>query len=371
MLQLSLKELSSSEPSILSVDSSLHDIVNRVSIRNDFSIHHPDHKLFETPEKVVERLRQLSSTIQSGHLSQFLCNFFYGIYYNSSMKTALSIDSQREDLHRIQDLENSSYLGIDAEFYEQLHRNNAGHGYYDSNWLIVGKKGESVFLVQKDGLTLHADVENHIHPSNRAHGVGDIVSILMPKNLMQSGFYMAVCDKGTDHEILPRENQQTTRIYFNIDADGSPLLMNQITSELNQVSIGFTYKTLYNPSDYGRYDAGVLYIQKSDYPIVYPVLKRVRDRVRLNLNPEIPLFTKELAAGIGLAEEPAQLFSERESFGSHRCKILADGFLESWQSPDDSPQHRLDKILQNFLLMGIDLKKPYLNPDSEDIYTAI
>jgi HopA1 effector protein family len=372
MLQLPVKTTNLFNELDLSLQSILYDISHNITIGSSFSIQHPDYKPFDLPKRIADRLIHLPLNIRNENISRLLCSFLYGVYYNSSAKNSLSIDNGRErDVAVAEDLENSSYLGMDVDFYEKLHHNNAGNGYYDSGWVVQGRSAQNKLTVRKNGLTLLIETEKHLHASERSCLVGDSVSILMPKNLMQNAFYMAICDRGVNHRNFSKDEKQTVRIYFNASADGSPCLMNYLTSGLNASSIEFTYKTLYNPNEYGRYDSGVLYIQRSDYGAVHSLLQEIYARIAPYLFPETPLFTKRLAPGIGLAEEPVQNLNEQESFGSHRCRILADGFLKSWQSNQDSPQNRLEEILRNFSLMQIDLQQPYLNAKSSDVYAEI
>ena len=42
------------------------------------------------------------------------------------------------------------------------------------------------------------------------------------------------------------------------------------------------------------------------------------------LNVRVPAFTKHLAPGLGFAEDPGTI---RDSFGTHRCRLLAEGTL--------------------------------------------
>jgi len=119
---------------------------------------------------------------------------------------------------------------------------------------------------------------------------------------------------------------------------------------------------LYNPSDYG-YDSGVLYFERSNYEAVRQVLQTVYAENRSHFQSEVPLFTK-FAPGLALAEEPNQKFTAQESFWDE-CTIITNGFLEG----DGSPEGLMASILQQFSLLGIKLQRPYLNADSEDIYT--
>ncbi|NEP54096.1 MAG: hypothetical protein F6K65_37020, partial [Moorea sp. SIO3C2] len=122
---------------------------------------------------------------------------------------------------------------------------------------------------------------------------------------------------------------------------------------------------------YERHDSGVLYFDKCHYHAVEGVLKTVYTEHQSHFQPEVPLFTMELAPGLGLAEEPDQKFAEQESFGMNRCQIVANGLLEAWHQGDDSTEARMKAILGQFSTVGIDLERVYLNANSEDIYQCL
>jgi hypothetical protein len=159
------------------------------------------------------------------------------------------------------------------------------------------------------------------------------------------------------------------RIYFNLTPEGAVAVMGSLTRWLNEKAIPFSFKVLYNPGDYERHDSGVLYFDKSDYEVVRKVLQAVYGENESHFQPEVPLFTMQLALGLGLAEEPDSKFVAQESFGMNRCQIVANGLLEAWHNGDDSPEGRMNAILQQFSLLSIELQCPYLNANSEDIYT--
>ncbi|MEW5858161.1 MAG: T3SS effector HopA1 family protein, partial [Cyanobacteriota bacterium] len=120
-----------------------------------------------------------------------------------------------------------------------------------------------------------------------------------------------------------------------------------------------------------RYDSGVLYFDKRDYEVVRTVLQSVYGETRAHFKSEVPLFTKQLAPGVGLAEEPNQKFSTQESFGMNRCQIVANGLLEAWQQGDESSEGKMQAVLGEFSRLGIDLQRAYLNTGSEDIYSRL
>ncbi|NEU78039.1 T3SS effector HopA1 family protein [Nostoc sp. UIC 10630] len=344
---------------------SLQDIANNIEIKSDFCISHPAYKPFEIPAEVVARFQRTPLNLQNKYLSLQLQSFLYGIYYNGSMRDALATDTNSSELALHQNLENNTFLGVDVEFYDRLHKSNSGEGYFDPGWSVLRQESDESLAVTKGGLTLHIERDHHLQPAEQSASVGNLVAIRMPRNLIQNGFYMAVSDAGSD------THPQTVRVYLNLTHEGAVAVMESLTQQLNQIRIPFTFKVLYNPSDYGRYDSGVLYFEKSNYQAIWQVLKSVYAEKRSHFRTEIPLFTKLLAPGIALAEEPDCKFAAVESFGMNRCQIVANGLLEARQKGDESPHKRMESIYQHFSLLKIDWQHSYLNANSEDIYTPL
>jgi HopA1 effector protein family len=348
-----------------SLQSSLEDIINKIQIQSEFCISHPDYKPLELPSQAVSRFQQLPSNLKNKYLQQQLSSFIYGIYYNGSLKSVLAPDGDASDLAVKKNLENNTFLGVDVAFYDRLHEHNSGEGYFSPDWLVVKEETEGTLAVQKGGLTLHIERDRHLQPEEKAATVGNSVAIKMPKNLVQNGFYMAVSNAGSYH------GENIVRVYFNLTSEGVAAVMSSLTSALNTIQIPFNFKALYNPKDYGRYDSAVLYFEKSNYEAVHPLLEKVYAEHHSNFQIEVPLFTKLIAPGLAIAEEPDRKFAEKESFGMNRCQIIANALLETWHQGDDSPEGRMASILQHFSLMQIELQRPYLNANSEDIYSPL
>lgn len=148
-------------------------------------------------------------------------------------------------------------------------------------------------------------------------------------------------------------------------------MMSSLTQQLNAAAIPFSFKALYNPSDYGRSDSAVLYIDKRDYLRVHSVLQNTYLDHQAQFHATVPLFTKCIAPGLAIAEEPTLKFAELESFGMNRCQIVANALLDAWQQGETAPELRIDAIYQHFSLLGIELHRPYLNANSEDIYMPL
>ena len=349
----------------------LQDIVSNVQIHSNFCISHPNYKPLELPDEIVALFQRMPADIQNKYLHLQLRSFLYGIYYNGSMRATLAPDADSDNLAMHQDLENNTRLGVDIAFYERLHSSNRGSGYFDPGWSVVRLESDNTLAVSKGGLTLHIEPKKHLQLAEKSAAIGELVAIRMPRNFVQSGFYMAVGNAGSRSYGHSNREPEIVRIYFNFSPEGAVAVMGSLTRELNNISIPFTFKVLYNPGEYKRYDSGVLYFEKSHYEAVRQVLETVYTQTRAHFHTDVPLFTKFLAPGLGLAEEPDRKFAEQESFGMNRCQIVANGLLEAWHSLDDSPQGRMTSILKQFSLLEVELMRSYLNANSVDIYTQM
>ncbi|PSB02209.1 T3SS effector HopA1 family protein [Merismopedia glauca] len=346
--------------------TALQDIATNVEI-DGFCIKHPHYKPLELLPDAVERLQSMPLDLQQKYISSQLRSFLYGIYYNGSLKAALAPESETQV--NPQDLENNTVLGMDLEFYEQIHHSNTGEGYFDESWVVVREEDDGAIAVTKSGLTLHIKRDRHLKSPEEAIVVGNPVAIRLPKNLVQNGFYMAVSNAGVHDRIA--SGSQLVRIYWSLTPEGAVAVMNSLTQKLNEIDLPFTFKVLYNPSDYKRHDSGVLYFDSHHYESVRPILQSVYTEHRSHFLPEIPLFTKLLAPGLGLAEEPTQRFAAVESFGMNRCQIVANGLLAAQKQDRKSTEARFESILNQFDLIGVAIATPYLNAESSDIYVPL
>jgi hypothetical protein len=147
--------------------------------------------------------------------------------------------------------------------------------------------------------------------------------------------------------------------------------MRYLTTGLNAINVPFTFNVLHNPLNYERYDSGFLRINKDSYELIWPVLQAAHTENKSQFKNQVPMFTKLIAPGLGLAERPEYEFRFMDDFGMNRCQIVANALLEAHKNGDESKEARMKYILQHFENLGIDLERPYLNPNSEDIYTPL
>jgi hypothetical protein len=345
------------DPELMAV---LEDIARNVEIRDDFSIHHPSYKPLEIPAEAVERFQKMPEQMRQKFLGLQLRSFLYGIYYNGGMRSALALDSDDQAVQL--DLENNTVLGIDMAFFQQLHDANCGTGYFEKGWKVLQDDNFGGLLVKSSWLRLFVQRAKHLCEDEKLAQVGDMVSIKMPKNRVQNGFYMAVSNSGFSY---PQPESILVRMYFNLTIDGSIAIMKDLTNELNHMNIRFNFKVLYNPMDYDRFDSGVLYFDKSHYKNVLRIVESIYFNHRTLFKSETPLFTKRINIGIGVAEEINQKLFEGESFGLNRCQLMSNAILASFNQGEKIQSKML---VENFSKYNIDMNATYLNQGSIDIY---
>lgn len=163
----------------------------------------------------------------------------------------------------------------------------------------------------------------------------------------------------TNHQVKP---QETTRIYFAVTRAGGAPLIHAITGNFNEHDIPFHFKIDSNPSGFRRADSGVLYAAREDWNWMREPLNNVYDAVSKYLRNTKPLFTKALAPGIGLAEEPI----DGGSFGVSRCLLLARAMTAT--AGTDVMEERLEAVTKEFKNAGVPPEAPHLCQAWDDIY---
>lgn len=350
----------------------LKDIVENITIQSNFCITHPQYKSFELNAKSVERFEKLPPSLQQKYLSIQLCAFLSGIYFTQSIGNTLANDQEIANSAESKITKNTTTSwGIDILFFDRLHDRNHGQGNDDPGWRVLRQKKNDTLVVSKNELTLHIKRQKHLHPQTQTAAVGELVSIRLPRSRVDSRNYIAIANAGSQERDNLDSKQQSVCIYMNFGAEGAVIFMDGLTKQLNELGIPFSFKVPYNPWDYNRCDSGKLYFSKRDYKAVKSVIKSIYWKTKAYFNSECPFLTKILAPGIALAEEPDLKISEEESFSKNRCQIIANGLLEAWQKGKDSPDSRMATIINHFDQNGIDLRQPYLNRKSNDIYSLL
>lgn len=325
-------------------DLVLQDIAEKIEIKTDYSIVYGDREPLTLPDKLQDYFVQLSTTQQETYLKYQLRDYLHEIYFSNEQTI-------EEDLAT--ELQNNLHRGINIDFYQQLSDRNCGKGYFDFGWNVLKNPDRGLVLAEKNSLTLHIDIERHLAPDTKYPSQGDNIAIRLPHNRIESEFYVAIGDGG-----LIEEDAMTISVYFNVDSQGAIVLMKKLTEYLNSQIIPFEFSVLIVPEDYYRYDAGILRIPHRYYQTIQPTLTEILVETRSHFQPQIPLFTKQIALGVGLAEDP---LVEPYDFGSNRCQIIADALIAAWKQKKRSPKEKINLIERFLTQQKVDLKHPYLN----------
>jgi hypothetical protein len=252
--------------------------------------------------------------------------------------------------------------GVDpVVFVEALSAANAGTGRHESGLEVVSTNPGGT-VVCRAGLKLMAQPDDCIVEGGGSPQTGGVVGLRLPKELLSAspGYYMTLSNRGE----ISGETPAIIRIYWNLRVGGAEPFICILTRLLNDVKVYFQLKVLNDPSSYMRCDAGVLYFLKADRGLVAEILSEAYPKLVSHLKPAVPMFTKFLAPGIGLAEDPGN----QESFGQHRCRILAEGMVRAYEQGAHSLDERLGITVESFASARISMNFPYLNPNSVDDY---
>ena len=247
-----------------------------------------------------------------------------------------------------------------SPFVEQLRRANRGPGYWADGWKVISVDKETA-IIESGGRFFTAQANECRAASGASLAPGAEAAVHFPneRRSISPGFYMTV------HRGLRVREELIVRVYWNTTPEGAVILTREITSALGQGDLRFHFKTATSLESYARCDSSVLYFSGSDYLAVRALLEQIYPRVADGLQPATPAFTKRLAPGIGLAEDPG----EKLSFGEHRCNILAEGLLSAHEQGKKSLADRMTIVRTRFAEAEIDLEAPFLNPGSADRYT--
>ena len=152
------------------------------------------------------------------------------------------------------------------------------------------------------------------------------------------------------------------RLYWNIDDEGAPELVAWLTRELNEAAVPYGIKCPAARNDYDRLDAAVVFLPRRAFAAARAALRRVHDGVADQLAPDTPPLARRIGSGLALAEDPGG----EESFGTKRCRLVAEGVLAS-RAGDG--REAVQAVMRRLEAEGIDPRRPHLEPASEADYT--
>lgn len=244
-----------------------------------------------------------------------------------------------------------------GEFVRALSQANCGRGTWQTGWRVTAADAETVTVVRPDGLRLLAPADD----CRIAGGAGMRAGVRLPKELtgLRPGFYLALGDAPP-----PPAGGGLVRLYWNVAAGGAITFVARVTYALNRAGLPFRLELLDNPARYGRQPAAALVLAKTDVASAIELLRALLRTLAQHLADAVPAFTKPLARGLALGEDPA----DGRRFGEHRCHLVAEAVVTASEQGLRTTQQRLAVVRERFRAAGLSLDAPYLGPGSDDAY---
>ncbi len=244
----------------------------------------------------------------------------------------------------------------------RLSRANCGHGTWQPGWRIRRIADDGGVAVEKYGVRFHVAAEG-VRCSREKAAPGKRCRVRIPAEMraLLPGFVVIWGDADVaEPEAIP----WLVRCYWHLRPAGAARWVGVLTAGLNRRGIPFSLKTLSDPRSYRRADSGVLYLEPEHYPAARAAIRRCHREVREELRPEVPRLTVRLAPGLGVAEGPAG----GDSFGQHRCRLIAAAVVRAFETGRRSAAARADAVAAAFRAAGLDPERPHLAPGSGSSY---
>lgn len=236
-------------------------------------------------------------------------------------------------------------LAADPSLARALSEANTGQGTWERGWTLERRDGDRVVL---NGPRLRISA-----PLSRCRGdvsrPGNPVSLRVEKDqpLLSPGFHAVVGDATNAGDGL--------RVYWNVAPSGAPDLMRALTTRLNDARVPFRLKIANHPARFGRCDVAVLYLDADAYQDQRATLMEMATGLGARLRTPTPALTLRLGPGLAAAEDPPG----GESFGVHRCGLLAEGIVRAHEARATRLTARLEVVQTCFAEAGVDLEAPY------------
>ncbi|HEX8156281.1 MAG TPA: lanthionine synthetase LanC family protein [Solirubrobacteraceae bacterium] len=298
--------------------------------------------------------REIDAAVARSHLLFTLRNHLYKDFYCVGFASRMAPE-----------VGEASVSCQETQLTRELARANRGCGYWQPGWVVTGRHDEMV-VVRRDGLELWIATEDCRPCAGGSIAPASDVALRLPNGSceLSPGYYSAMSDEALDPE---GRGGTLVRLYWNVAPASAACLMIAITSHLNAARLPFRLKILSDALSYGRCDTAVLYMLKDDLKAGARELARAYAEALDGLRPGTPAFTKEIAHGVSLAEDAG----DGESFGQHRCELLAEGLIRASEHGHRKLEQRMASVEGTFAQAGVDFELPYLRHGSADDYDLV
>ena len=259
--------------------------------------------------------------------------------------------------------QDASAAKVSGDLTAALEAANATSARSEIDWTLMENAPDGSVIATRHGRTRRFVAGQYVVATGVAPappGTRLVVHIPAGSSTAQPGFYFAYGAGFRDvNDLSP-----VVRIYWNVTAAGAPLLLQTLTAALNRYEIPFELKAATEAESHRRRDSAVLYLGQRHYHAALLALGPKLPEIARVLEPPTPLFTKRLADGIGLAENPPGA----DSFGSARSRLIAEALIAARDGERFPYPAFAERFEQAIAAAKLRRNALWLNAGSEDIY---
>jgi hypothetical protein len=221
-------------------------------------------------------------------------------------------------------------------------------------WTVAGADPHGLLLTNERGMRRRATYSEAV-PGAGGLAAGQPVHVPAAREALTApqGHYAVF-----GRTVADARAGRQVRFYWNIEAEAAAPFLDSITTGLERRRIPFQAKVPAVPAGYARADGGVLYLDSEDVEASLDILAAVQAGLAAWLRPPTPLFARQLGRGVAFAESPPT----GESFGMHRCRLVAEGLVQAFAAGATDDEARVEAILARFVGYGLDPEAPERNP---------
>ncbi|MBI3181732.1 MAG: hypothetical protein HYZ28_06280 [Myxococcales bacterium] len=251
----------------------------------------------------------------------------------------------------------------EPSFVAALLSASRGACYWEAGWKVC-KASERWAFVSNGSLVLFVEERRTLSPPDAE--VGAEVHLRLPcarENLAPGFFYLIGRAGPIDH------SRPHVKLYLNLSPEAAPLLVELLVCAPGVERSFFEAKLVNDPAAYCRVDTALLYLEPAACGRMVSRLRQLAAAHPGAFREGTPLLTRPLARGLAAAESPAFGELPQESFGQHRCRLLARAVAESLEKKEP-PHAWMEKAAEAFAREGLRLSEPYLKELPVEAFSA-
>ncbi len=228
---------------------------------------------------------------------------------------------------------------------------HAANRRWEEGWSIegVGPNGMVTVVKQRELRALYrGDYVVPAHPG-LVGNVGDVAMVTSRRDQVDPDGSWWRTRGRTWSEVSPPGD--LVRLYWSVAAVGLPILVGRLTELLATSEDPWMLKVAVDAGTRRRADSSVLYLRRDHLGRVVGEIDRVHAEIAATARAMAPPFSLVVGDGLAVAVDPGS----GESFGQHRCRIVAEAIL----GVADDLEEATAGVRARFRAEGIDPDRPY------------